>query len=48
MLLKCKVIGKQDPERAAEILGKIASELIRDRKIKLEKPRDKTKNNSMK
>lgn len=48
MILECKVIGKQDPERAAEILAKVASELIRDGKIKLEILNDEIKNNSIK
>lgn len=35
MLLKCRVIGKQDPEEAKRILSRVASELIKEGKIKL-------------
>lgn len=35
MLLKCRVIGKQDPEEAKRILGRVASELIKEGKIRL-------------
>lgn len=36
MLLECKIIGKQDPKEATKILNRIASELIREGKIKLD------------
>lgn len=43
MLLECKIIGKQDPKEATRILNKIASELIRDGKIKFDLPNLKIK-----
>lgn len=36
MLLECVVKGKQDPEEAKRILGKVASELIKAGKIRLD------------
>ncbi|EPY2274215.1 hypothetical protein ACXAUS_003109 [Clostridium sporogenes] len=43
MLLECVVIGKQDPEKAKIILSRVASELIRDGKIKFDSPDPKLK-----
>lgn len=41
MLLECKIIGKQDAKEATKILNRVASELIREGKLKLDYPNGK-------